>query len=43
MGVLEAEARQLNEAWFHWVRTGRPWVMAKAACSLDGRIATAIR
>jgi diaminohydroxyphosphoribosylaminopyrimidine deaminase/5-amino-6-(5-phosphoribosylamino)uracil reductase len=41
MGLLEAEARQLNEAWFHWVQTGRPWVMAKAACSLDGRIATA--
>ena len=40
-GVLEAEARRLNEAWFHWVKTDRPWVMAKAACSLDGRIATA--
>jgi diaminohydroxyphosphoribosylaminopyrimidine deaminase/5-amino-6-(5-phosphoribosylamino)uracil reductase len=41
VGMLEAEARQLNEVWFHWVKTGRPWVMAKAACSLDGRIATA--
>jgi diaminohydroxyphosphoribosylaminopyrimidine deaminase/5-amino-6-(5-phosphoribosylamino)uracil reductase len=41
VGVLEAEARQLNEAWFYWVKTGRPWVMAKAACSLDGKIATA--
>jgi diaminohydroxyphosphoribosylaminopyrimidine deaminase/5-amino-6-(5-phosphoribosylamino)uracil reductase len=40
-GVLEAEARRLNEAWFHWVNTGRPWVLAKAACSLDGKIATA--
>ncbi|MHB9072100.1 MAG: bifunctional diaminohydroxyphosphoribosylaminopyrimidine deaminase/5-amino-6-(5-phosphoribosylamino)uracil reductase RibD [Desulfobaccales bacterium] len=40
-GVLETEARQLNEAWYHWVKTGRPWVMAKAACSLDGKIATA--
>jgi diaminohydroxyphosphoribosylaminopyrimidine deaminase/5-amino-6-(5-phosphoribosylamino)uracil reductase len=41
MGVLEAEARQLNEAWFYWVKTGRPWILAKAACSLDGKIATA--
>jgi diaminohydroxyphosphoribosylaminopyrimidine deaminase/5-amino-6-(5-phosphoribosylamino)uracil reductase len=40
-GVLEPEARRLNAAWFHWVETGRPWVLAKAACSLDGRIATA--
>jgi diaminohydroxyphosphoribosylaminopyrimidine deaminase/5-amino-6-(5-phosphoribosylamino)uracil reductase len=39
-GLLEAEARRLNEAWFHWMATGRPWVMAKAACSLDGKIAT---
>jgi diaminohydroxyphosphoribosylaminopyrimidine deaminase / 5-amino-6-(5-phosphoribosylamino)uracil reductase len=40
-GVLEAEARRLNEAWFHFVNTGRPWVIGKAACSLDGKIATA--
>jgi diaminohydroxyphosphoribosylaminopyrimidine deaminase/5-amino-6-(5-phosphoribosylamino)uracil reductase len=40
-GVLEREGRKLNEAWFHWVETGRPWVIAKAACSLDGKIATA--
>jgi diaminohydroxyphosphoribosylaminopyrimidine deaminase/5-amino-6-(5-phosphoribosylamino)uracil reductase len=40
VGLLEAQARRLNEAWFHWVETGRPWVIAKAACSLDGRIAT---
>jgi diaminohydroxyphosphoribosylaminopyrimidine deaminase / 5-amino-6-(5-phosphoribosylamino)uracil reductase len=39
-GLLAAEARRLNEAWFHYVKTGRPWVMAKAACSLDGKIAT---
>jgi len=41
MGLLEQEARRLNEAWFHWVATGRPWVIAKAACSLDGKIASA--
>jgi diaminohydroxyphosphoribosylaminopyrimidine deaminase / 5-amino-6-(5-phosphoribosylamino)uracil reductase len=40
-GVLEVEARRLNEAWFHFMKTGRPWVIAKAACSLDGKIATA--
>ena len=39
-GLLEEEARRLNEAWFHWMRTGLPWVIAKAACSLDGKIAT---
>ena len=39
-GLLAAEARRLNEAWFHYVNTGRPWVVAKAACSLDGKIAT---
>jgi diaminohydroxyphosphoribosylaminopyrimidine deaminase/5-amino-6-(5-phosphoribosylamino)uracil reductase len=40
VGLLAAEARRLNEAWFHFVETGRPWVIAKAACSLDGKIAT---
>ena len=30
----------MNEAWLHDVNTGRPWVIAKAACSLDGKIAT---
>jgi len=40
-GLLAEEARRLNEAWFHFVETGRPWVMAKAACSLDGKIAAA--
>jgi diaminohydroxyphosphoribosylaminopyrimidine deaminase/5-amino-6-(5-phosphoribosylamino)uracil reductase len=40
-GLLEPEARRLNEAWFHWVQSALPWVVAKAACSLDGKIATA--
>ncbi|MEO6054761.1 MAG: bifunctional diaminohydroxyphosphoribosylaminopyrimidine deaminase/5-amino-6-(5-phosphoribosylamino)uracil reductase RibD [Chthoniobacterales bacterium] len=39
-GVLEAECSALNEAWNHWIRTGMPFVIAKAGMSLDGRIAT---
>ena len=39
-GLLETQARRLNEAWFKWVETGFPFVIAKAACSLDGRTAT---
>jgi diaminohydroxyphosphoribosylaminopyrimidine deaminase/5-amino-6-(5-phosphoribosylamino)uracil reductase len=38
-GLLEGECRALNEAWIHWVTTGRPLVTLKAAVTLDGRIA----
>ncbi len=37
-GVLEKECRKLNRAFFKWITTGQPWVVAKAALSLDGRI-----
>ncbi len=40
MGLLAEESRRLNEAWFTWMETGLPFVIAKAACSLDGKIAT---
>jgi diaminohydroxyphosphoribosylaminopyrimidine deaminase/5-amino-6-(5-phosphoribosylamino)uracil reductase len=40
MGLLAAEVRRLNEAWFTWVERGLPLVIIKAACSLDGKIAT---
>jgi diaminohydroxyphosphoribosylaminopyrimidine deaminase/5-amino-6-(5-phosphoribosylamino)uracil reductase len=40
LGLLAEEVRCLNEAWFTWVETGLPLVIAKAACSLDGKIAT---
>jgi diaminohydroxyphosphoribosylaminopyrimidine deaminase/5-amino-6-(5-phosphoribosylamino)uracil reductase len=39
-GVLEEEATQLNEAYIHYVRTGRPFVHLKLGMSLDGKIAT---
>jgi diaminohydroxyphosphoribosylaminopyrimidine deaminase / 5-amino-6-(5-phosphoribosylamino)uracil reductase len=40
IGVLAEEASRLNEKYIHAVRTGRPFVHLKLACSLDGRIAT---
>ncbi len=40
-GVLEAEARQLNEVFLKWICTQKPFVVLKTAMSLDGKIATA--
>jgi diaminohydroxyphosphoribosylaminopyrimidine deaminase/5-amino-6-(5-phosphoribosylamino)uracil reductase len=40
VGILEAEARRSNEAFFHFHETGLPFVTLKAAMSLDGKIAT---
>ena len=37
-GVLAADCTALNLAWNKWIRTGFPYVVAKAGMSLDGRI-----
>jgi len=38
--LLIDEGARLNEAYIHYVRTGRPFVHLKLAASLDGKIAT---
>jgi diaminohydroxyphosphoribosylaminopyrimidine deaminase / 5-amino-6-(5-phosphoribosylamino)uracil reductase len=41
VGVLEREARQVNDGFAKFIRTGRPLVTLKAAVSADGMIAPA--
>ncbi len=41
VGVLQAEARALNDAFARFIRTRLPFVTLKAALTLDGRIAPA--
>jgi diaminohydroxyphosphoribosylaminopyrimidine deaminase/5-amino-6-(5-phosphoribosylamino)uracil reductase len=41
IGLLGAASRRQNEVFFTGVELGRPFVIAKAAVSLDGRIAAA--
>ena len=40
-GVLEARCKRLNEAFFHFITTGEPFVTLKFACTLDGKTASA--
>ena len=37
-GILKEECRALNRPFNKWVTTGMPWVIAKVAQTLDGRI-----
>jgi diaminohydroxyphosphoribosylaminopyrimidine deaminase / 5-amino-6-(5-phosphoribosylamino)uracil reductase len=38
-GVLEDEARKLNEGFAKWIRNKRPFVTLKSAMTLDGQLA----
>ncbi len=40
LGVLQPKARALNAPYLKLIRTGRPWILAKWAMTLDGKIAT---
>ncbi len=40
VGLLAAEARQLNAPYLKLLRCGLPWIIAKWAMTLDGKIAT---
>ena len=40
IGILDKECRKINEPYIKWIKTKRPFVIVKAAMSLDGKIAT---
>jgi diaminohydroxyphosphoribosylaminopyrimidine deaminase / 5-amino-6-(5-phosphoribosylamino)uracil reductase len=40
VGIMEAEARRLCAPYLKRIATGRPWIIAKWAMTLDGKIAT---
>ena len=40
LGVLADDAERLNAPYLKLIRAGRPWIIAKWAMTLDGRIAT---
>lgn len=36
---IELDAQELNEAFFHWAKNGKPFVTLKSALTLDGQLA----
>jgi diaminohydroxyphosphoribosylaminopyrimidine deaminase/5-amino-6-(5-phosphoribosylamino)uracil reductase len=40
LGLAEEEAQELNAPYLKLLATGRPWIIAKWAMTLDGKIAT---
>lgn len=40
VGVLKEEVAEINDVFFHYIRTKRPYVTMKTGVSLDGKIAT---
>lgn len=42
IGILEKEALKLNERFFKFIQTKRPFIAIKMASSLDGKIATSL-
>lgn len=41
VGVLKQEAAEINDVFFHYIQSGRPYVTMKIGVSLDGKIASA--
>ena len=39
-GISQAKATEINKPFFKYVASGQPWVTAKFAVSLDGKLAT---
>ncbi len=37
-GVLEEECKEFNKFFFHWIKTGFPYVSLKIACSLNAKV-----